>query len=290
MKHICKIACNTLPLVGEANFMIATKPMKHVNRVAKFHVLIYLLKGGMEIVEDGETYTLKPGTLFFLKHQIPHWGIKEYEKNTSWYYIHFYAPEPDDYMQELTTQYCFSSEYSVNEGAYSTYISLPKLLQLPLGNALEDELAHLIEIFHSNHVAKLVQVNIKLWQVLLRCFELKGGETKAGEVKRHLKHLLQFMEENYNRNFTALEIEEVVGLSYKYIGTLFKQEWGMTIKEYQLYLRMKEATRLLCETELPIKEIAEQIGYVDAFYFSNIFKREKGISPRKFRNHYEPSI
>lgn len=290
MKHSCKIACNTLPLVGEANFMIATKPMKHVNRVAKFHVLIYLLKGRMEIVEDGETYTLKPGTLFFLKHQIPHWGIKEYEKNTSWYYIHFYAPEPDDYMQEITRQYCFSSEYSVNEGAYSTYISLPKLLQLPLGNALEDELAHLIEIFHSNNVTKLIQANIKLWQVFLRCFELKGGETKAGEVRRYLKHLLQFMEENYNRNFTALEIEEAVGLSYKYIGTLFKKEWGMTIKEYQLYLRMKEATRLLCETELPIKEIAEQIGYVDAFYFSNIFKREKGISPRNFRNLYEPSI
>lgn len=290
MTHICKIACNTLPLVGEANFMIATRPMKHVNRVAKFHVLIYLLKGGMEIVEDGEIYTLKPGTLFFLKHQIPHWGIKEYEKNTSWYYIHFYAPEPDDYMQEITRQYRFPSDYSISEETYSTYISLPKLLQLPLGNALEDELAHLIEIFHSNNVTKFIQVNIKLWQILLKCFELKSGEIETGEVRRHLRHLLQFMEENYNRNFTALEIEEAVGLSYKYIGTLFKKEWGMTIKEYQLYLRMKEATRLLCETELPVKEIAEQIGYLDAFYFSNIFKREKGVSPRKFRNLYEPSI
>ena len=65
---------------------------------------------------------------------------------------------------------------------------------------------------------------------------------------------------------------------------------GMTIKEYQLMLRMRKAERLLCETEMSVAEIASETGFYDTFYFSKIFKRKNEISPLKFRNVYVPRI
>jgi len=48
-------------------------------------------------------------------------------------------------------------------------------------------------------------------------------------------------------------------------------------------LRMKHARTLLLENRLPVKQIAEQVGYANALYFSSEFRRNCGMSPREFR-------
>ena len=64
----------------------------------------------------------------------------------------------------------------------------------------------------------------------------------------------------------------------------------MTIKEYQMTLRLREASRLLCETDLSITEIASEAGFYDVFFFSKTFRKEKGITPSEFRKTYTPRI
>ena len=67
--NCCEIPLNSMPLVGEADYGLSVNPMIHCDRVADFNVMIYLLQGEMEIVEDGISYQLEPGTLFFLKNK-----------------------------------------------------------------------------------------------------------------------------------------------------------------------------------------------------------------------------
>ena len=50
--HLCTVLYNELPLIGEANYMVALNSLVHIDRIAEFNVLIYLISGSMEIIED----------------------------------------------------------------------------------------------------------------------------------------------------------------------------------------------------------------------------------------------
>jgi AraC-like DNA-binding protein/mannose-6-phosphate isomerase-like protein (cupin superfamily) len=73
------------------------------------------------------------------------------------------------------------------------------------------------------------------------------------------------------------------GLSPDYLWHLFKKVEGATPLQYALKSRMAEAARLLRETELTSKQVAERLGFRDAGYFSRAFTRHTGFTPTRFR-------
>ena len=288
--HLCRIPCNSLPLVGEADFGLSLKPMIHCDRIADFNVLIYVIKGGMQIVEDGTVYELTPRTLFFLKSGVHHWGEKPFESGSAWYYVHFYNEETTSDMSPIESNRVYGNQKCLSQLDFDCYITVPKILNLPVGNAFEKEIERLIALFKSSVVTDRIRMNMALWEILLHSFDTMQGKVESSKEDRRTQKVIDFLEQNYCRNFTAGELEKAVGLTYKYIGTLFKLQTGMTIKEYQLMLRMRKAERLLCETELSVAEISNETGFYDTFYFSKMFKRKNEISPQKFRNVYVPRI
>ena len=74
-----------------------------------------------------------------------------------------------------------------------------------------------------------------------------------------------------------------IGLTPVYFSNLFKKETGETFGEYLTRQRMEEAIRLLDQTEEKICAIAEKTGYMDAGYFSHVFKKKYGLSPIQYR-------
>ena len=74
-----------------------------------------------------------------------------------------------------------------------------------------------------------------------------------------------------------------MGLSVSRIEHIFKETTGMSIKQYHIKLRMNKARYLLKRTDLSISKIAETIGYTDSLYFSKLFKKHVGCSPKKYR-------
>ncbi len=287
---VSRIPCETMPLVSIAAYNEAQNTMIHVDRTADFHVLIYILKGSMEIIEEEVTHTLKAGSLFFLKANVHHWGVKPYELGTSWYYIHFYASEPEGDFKPLELKQTYEDYQYLGIKDYKYFIPLPKHMTLPSNSEIVESIKELITRYQTYELSKLFEVNLMLWKIFLHCYELSYYKEEQSSGHKHVRKAIQFLEENYNRQFTVNEMEHTLGLSYKYLGTLLKKETKMTIKEYQQMLRMKEAERLLCFTDLSVTEIADKVGYGDVFYFSNVFKRTKGVSPMKFRNMYIPYI
>lgn len=74
-----------------------------------------------------------------------------------------------------------------------------------------------------------------------------------------------------------------VGVSNSYFSSVFKKETGQSFVTYLTDYRMEQALRLILETSEKSYEIAEHVGYVDANYFSYVFKRKFGMSPSKYR-------
>lgn len=74
-------------------------------------------------------------------------------------------------------------------------------------------------------------------------------------------------------------------LSSKYLSDLLKQETGKTALELiHLYL-ISQAKNLIVEGELSISEIAYRLGFENPPYFSRLFKKETGMSPKDFKEH-----
>lgn len=124
--HNVRIPCNCLPLVGEADYGRALRTMIHCDRTAPFHVMIYLLKGGMEIVEDGVCHKLTPGTLFFLKSGVHHWGEKPFLNGSAWYYVHFLQRSPLRTQRRTVRSCTRSREWYCREGKTRAVLFCPK--------------------------------------------------------------------------------------------------------------------------------------------------------------------
>lgn len=71
----------------------------------------------------------------------------------------------------------------------------------------------------------------------------------------------------------------VCGFSRSHFDHLFRAQMGMPPHQYLLNVRMKEASWLLRHTDLPVADIAAQVGFVDSFYFSRLYKKKYGHSP-----------
>lgn len=94
---------------------------------------------------------------------------------------------------------------------------------------------------------------------------------------------LKYIEANFDRDLSVHEVSSRVYLTPNYLSTLFHRSTGKTILEYVTELRINKAKSLLKQSDLNNIEIAQTIGYVDAKYFGQIFKKTTGMTPGEYR-------
>jgi len=82
------------------------------------------------------------------------------------------------------------------------------------------------------------------------------------------------------------ELSELYGMSEGYFIRQFKSYTGQTPLEYKAFKRVETAKSLLVGTDMSVTDISESLGFDDPLYFSRVFKRQTGVSPREYRNKY----
>lgn len=120
--------------------------------------------------------------------------------------------------------------------------------------------------------------------------QLEEGLYKAfSEYKKEHKNSLtalccQYIKEHIHERIYLQDIADTFGISPNYISQLFKKHMDIGISEYIALQKVTESKRLLKETNLKIYEISDQLGFESAFYFSKVFKKMTGVSPKDYRN------
>lgn len=89
----------------------------------------------------------------------------------------------------------------------------------------------------------------------------------------------KYMEESISLNSVAA----IVGMSPSYFSTVFSKEIGHTFVEYLTMVRIDKAKEMLTCTDMKTSEIGYEVGYKDSHYFSYIFKKTAGCSPKEYR-------
>lgn len=104
------------------------------------------------------------------------------------------------------------------------------------------------------------------------------------QSRKILRRALDYIDENYDSE--ALSLNSVAGevnVSPSYFSAIFSQSMQKTFIEYVTGKRMEKAKKLLKNTEKPFGEISLEVGYKDPHYFSFVFKKTQGMSPREYR-------
>lgn len=100
---------------------------------------------------------------------------------------------------------------------------------------------------------------------------------------RPIRQVITLMHEDLAHGWTLDELGQRVGLSRSALAERFRSAMGDTPLNHLRTLRMQKAIQLLADTRQTLEQIAQAVGYQDAFGFSKVFKRTTGQSPRQFR-------
>jgi AraC family transcriptional regulator len=132
-----------------------------------------------------------------------------------------------------------------------------------------DTLAHMIAV----HLAR---------QHSTRSRAVQGPAAKIVSGPK-MRRLIEFVEENLDRDLSLEAMAEEVGISPLYLPRAFKGAVGKSPHQYVLVRRIERARELLRDTDLPIVEVALSSGFSSQSHLSNWFVRMVGVSPAAYR-------
>ena len=162
--------------------------------------------------------------------------------------------------------------------------SLPRLGPLALTVALLDEEVNQRRLGADTIVHGLLDV---IFTYVLREIVARQGGGAAGwshaVADPPVRTVVALMHEDCAQPWTLDDLAARAGLSRTVLAERFRTAMGETPLAYLRTVRMQKAMRILAETSRTLEQVAQAVGYQDAFGFSKVFKRSVGLSPREFR-------
>jgi AraC-like DNA-binding protein len=138
--------------------------------------------------------------------------------------------------------------------------------------------------FSLPHLAYAAHSLTHLMGLLLRQREEHGYG--APSVREQIARSVEFMKGHLNEPLKVSTLAALVNLSRSHYTTLFRRVTGYAPLSYLNHLRMQQAVQLLNSTDLPIKQISDQLGFSEQFYFSRAFSKTHNHSPSEHRRKY----
>ena len=111
----------------------------------------------------------------------------------------------------------------------------------------------------------------------------RQDETAEDEDGYSLNRLRDYIDAHFAEDLSLDELSRRFSLSQSYLSRSFKRIFGVNLSTYITTRRMEEAARLLDRGHLSISQVASGIGYADYAYFSNLFRKHFGCSPRDYQ-------
>ena len=258
-----------------------TNSRSHITRVNPENIMYFQVAGSLHLENAGEELLLNPGDTYFFKKG-------DFQKPLSpsageFYFVHF-TTDP-------------VAEFEISEKEYRELVAnkkSPFCVYLKQRNHIKSPrlLSQVIDILKGN----------KIWSKsgicdVLSCFSafssilfmLENIDCESSESNNDyfiVKRISDFIVSQYNENLDSSTLEEIFHINYDYANRLFKKIKGTSIMEYRNRMRIIAAKEKLAVSDASITQIASDVCFKDACYFSRYFKKSENISPQKFRERF----
>lgn len=114
----------------------------------------------------------------------------------------------------------------------------------------------------------------------------EAGKTSEKNRRNEVEKAISYVEKNYMKKISLDEVAEYVSVSKTYFCGLFKKEVGQSFSLYVLDYRLERACELLRMSDKEIYNIAYDTGFQSQNYFTNIFKKHYGMTPKEYRRQF----
>lgn len=231
------------------------------------HILIYCLEGRGEAIIDNTNYTIEAGDFFVVPIGIPHKYEADGKHPWTIYWMHFKGNIADSIMRLIGQKYNGYKGFNQDNENH-----------IPLFNEIYNRLER---GYSSDH---LIYSNMCLWHYIAGfIYNSKYNVNGKSNFKDSIDLAIDFLSKNLNRLLTLQQIAASVNLSPSHFSFIFKKKTGFTPIEYFNHLKVQQACQYLLFTSMRIKEISQELGIDDQYYFSRLFSKVMGLSPIDYR-------
>ena len=122
---------------------------------------------------------------------------------------------------------------------------------------------------------------VKMVDILFDKMNIKGKLSDGG-----MKSVVDYIERNLKRGISLEDVANHVNISTYYLSKIFKKEMGVNFITYVTDRKMDLAKEMLVNTDIPVLNIALDLAYNEANYFSKAFKKKTGLTPSEYREKY----
>lgn len=243
------------------------------------YILIYCIKGSGWFKLEDTLYDVPENYFFILPADKTHeYGSSE---NNPWYiyWIHFKGKKAAAINLQL------------GEGAH--FIALEDNSRINDRISLFDELLNILE--GEMNESSITYANMSLNYLLSTFLYIKPFRDSKYVINKEknsffISRATHFMSENIEQKLTLSRLASHFGYSESYFYRLFLKETKYAPIDYFIHLKIERACQFLLNTNLKVNQISLKLGLEDSYYFSRIFKKIKGVSPKEFRKQNQPPI
>lgn len=234
------------------------------------HELYYLAKGQVKYFVGNDIFMLEPGDIIFVPKGVVHRA--DYGEN------------------ENVERVLFSFDEEMIDGNNREYIDfLEENKYVRIGSEMRYEFENIF--LGIERETQSEQIGYRRMQrlyfdrllILISRYCGRGRGTKLSESNVVVRNAAKYISENYNEDLKLEKLAAKYYMSPCHFSRLFKSVTGMGLNEYINIERIRAAERLLAKTDLPITAVAAECGFNDSNYFSNVFKRINGQTPKKYQ-------
>lgn len=186
-----------------------------------------------------------------------------------------------NWLKKAALSYTPESEVkSTVSGAIYTFIGF---LEDSLLN--EEQVRHFkLNCFSLAQSARNMEALQENLEAMIQDFQIIMESYQVEESRREIQAIMDYIRQHLSEPLQLQDIADQFGFSYSYLSSLISNASSETFTEYLNRIRIEQACRLLQSTNKSISEIALACGYSDSGYFSRIFRKLMGKSPRQYRN------
>lgn len=232
------------------------------------HELYYLVRGKTKYFIGNEIFLLEPGDMVF----IPKFVYHRTDNGNNTYVERLRLVFDDDFGGEETKKY-------INRLKSRKLLRIPKENQNSFKNIFEQ-----IENEENNKqqgFAEMEQLCFRQLLILISRY-CREENTNLSEPFTMVQCIAKYISENYNADLSLEALSQKYCVSTSHLSRLFKSITGVGINEYINISRITAAEKMLLSTDISVTEIATECGFNDSSYFSHVFKKLKGITPKKY--------
>lgn len=230
-----------------------------------FYKFYYLTDGDCYLEAAGQIYHAKAGDLCLLPA-----GVEQ----------SYYLSD----SQQMKKYWCHFSA-AIGERQMSEVITTPVVVSVSDGEKIERLFQQLIFHYESGEPLGVLQQRALLLALLYEYFsECDEITVRSSVYSKEFSCVMDYIDAHYDENMKVEDLASLIHLQPNYFIKYFKKNFGDSPMKYVNKLRIEKAKELLKQSTIPVAEIARRVGIEDSYYFSRLFKKYAGVSPKSYRD------